>query len=112
LRTVATKPEFRSAFNRWRCLILADGYYEWTGKPGKRQAWYLRLLTDAPFPFAGRWECWRPEGAEPVETCAIVTTGANEFSANCLDGMPVIVDRGCQRAPKHYHSRALHNQPF
>jgi putative SOS response-associated peptidase YedK len=90
--TVTTKPAFRSAFKKRRCLILADGYYEWTGKPGKKQPWHFHLPGDAPFAFAGLWECWRPEGQEPVETCTIVTTAANEFSAKYHDRMPVIVD--------------------
>jgi putative SOS response-associated peptidase YedK len=92
--SVADKPAFRPAFKRRRCLILADGYYEWTGKPGKKQPWHFHLPNDAAFVFAGLWECWRPEGQEPVETCTIVTTAANEFAAKYHDRMPVIVDAG------------------
>jgi putative SOS response-associated peptidase YedK len=90
--TVATKPAFRSAFKKRRCLILADGYYEWTGEKGKKQPWHFHLPDDRAFAFAGLWECWRPEGQEPVETCTIVTTAANEFSAKYHDRMPVIVE--------------------
>jgi putative SOS response-associated peptidase YedK len=90
--TVTEKPAFRAAFKKRRCLILADGYYEWTGKPGKKQPWHFHLPNDAPFAFAGLWECWKPEGGDPIETCTIVTTAANEFSSKYHDRMPVIVE--------------------
>ena len=92
--TVAEKPAFRSAFKKRRCLILADGWYESKGKPGKKQPWHFHLPGDSPFAFAGLWEGWRPEERKPVETCTIVTTAANEFSAKYHDRMPVIVDPG------------------
>jgi putative SOS response-associated peptidase YedK len=90
--TVADKPAFRAAFKRRRCLILADGYYEWTGKPGKKQPWHCRFPSDAAFAFAGLWECRKPPQGERVATCTIVTTAANEFSSKCHDRMPVILD--------------------
>jgi putative SOS response-associated peptidase YedK len=90
--TVAEKPSFRSAFKRRRCLILGDGYYEWTGKPGKKQPWHFHLHGDKPFAFAGLWENWRPPEGDPIETCVIVTTAANEVAAKYQDRMPVIVD--------------------
>jgi putative SOS response-associated peptidase YedK len=89
--TVADKPAFRSAFKRRRCLVLADGYYEWTGQPGKKQPWHIGLRGGGAFAFAGLWECWRPPGGEPVETCTIVTTEANELTSKYHDRMPVIV---------------------
>ncbi|HEY1378587.1 MAG TPA: SOS response-associated peptidase [Gemmataceae bacterium] len=92
--TVATKPAFRSAFKRRRCLLLADGYYEWTGKPGKKQPWHFRFPDDRVFAFAGLWECWNPPEREAVETCTIVTTAANELAATYHDRMPVILDPG------------------
>jgi putative SOS response-associated peptidase YedK len=92
--TVAEKPSFRSAFKRRRCLILADGYYEWTGKTGKKQPWHFHLPGDKPFAFAGLWEHWRPPEGDPVETCVIVTTAANEVASKYHDRMPVIVDAG------------------
>jgi putative SOS response-associated peptidase YedK len=90
--TVATKPSFRSAFKRRRCLILADAYYEWTGKPGKKQPWLFHYGNDRAFCFAGLWEHWKPPEREPVETCTIVTTAANELAAKYHDRMPVIID--------------------
>src|SRR3954469_21625403 len=89
---VATKPAFRAAFKKRRCLIPADGFYEWTGKPGKKQPWHFHLKDDGLFAFAGLWEWWRPEEEEPVETCAIVTTSANELNARYHDRMPIVVD--------------------
>jgi putative SOS response-associated peptidase YedK len=92
--TIAEKPAYRSAFKKRRCLILADGYYEWTGKPGKKQPWHFHLHGDKPFAFAGLWECWKPPEGDPVETCVPVTTSANEFCCKYHDRMPVIVDAG------------------
>jgi putative SOS response-associated peptidase YedK len=58
------------------------------------QPWHFRLPNDAPFAVAGLWQRWRPEGQEPVKTCTIVTTAANEFSAKYSDRIPVIIDAG------------------
>ena len=62
-----------------------------TGKAGKKQPWLFRLRDDAPFAFAGLWECWRSPDGEPIETCAIVTTDANELTTAYHDRMPVIL---------------------
>ncbi|BBW95970.1 SOS response-associated peptidase [Geobacillus icigianus] len=88
--TVDEKASFRQAFKRRRCLILADGFYEWK-KEGKTKVPYrFMLATGAPFAFAGLWERW--EGASgPLETCAIMTTRANELIAPIHDRMPVIL---------------------
>jgi putative SOS response-associated peptidase YedK len=90
--SVAEKPAFRSAFKRRRCLILADGFYEWTGKPGKKQPWLFHFETDGVFAFAGLWEHWKPPEGAPVETCTIVTTAANELASRYHDRMPAIID--------------------
>ena len=94
--TAATKPSFRAAFKRRRCLVLADGYYEWQ-KIGKlKQPWYYRLPSDRPFAFAGLWERW--EGSEtPIESCTILTTDANELAAAVHNRMPVILPRDARR---------------
>ena len=94
--TVAEKPAFRAAFRRRRCLIAADGFYEWAkdGKGGKggKQPWRIALPGGAPFAFAGLWEQWMsPDGSE-IESCAIVTTDAAEAIADLHHRMPVIVD--------------------
>lgn len=91
--TVATSGMFRQAFDRRRCLIPADGFYEWKKTDSGKQPYLIRLADDAAFAFAGIWERWRPEpDAEPVETCAILTTEPNELMAGIHNRMPVILD--------------------
>jgi putative SOS response-associated peptidase YedK len=90
--TVATKPAFRSAFKRRRCLIPADGFYEWkkTG-PKTKQPFYIGLQQQRPFAFAGLWECWTaPEGGT-IESCTIITTEANNALQELHHRMPVIL---------------------
>lgn len=87
--TIETKPAFRSAFKKRRCLVVADGFYEW--RQTDKQPFAISL-TDGPMLFAGLWETWRsPEG--PVESCTICTTSANEFMAPLHERMPVILAR-------------------
>lgn len=94
--TIAEKPSFRSAFKQRRCLIVADGFYEWQRKQGKKQPFYFRLKDEQPFGFAGLWEKWtNPEGEE-INSCTIVTTTANELLEPIHDRMPVIL------APQDY----------
>lgn len=88
--TVAEKPSFRSAFRSRRCLILADGFYEWKKEGTKKQPVYIRLKEDRPFAFAGLWERWTYEGTT-TETCTIITTSANELLTPVHDRMPVIL---------------------
>lgn len=92
--TVADKPAFRAAFRCRRCLIPADGYYEWKKEGAKKRPFHIRRRDDRPFAFAGLWETWRGGGEEqPLETCTILTTDANEVSRAIHDRMPVIVDK-------------------
>lgn len=88
--TVASKPAFRSAFRSRRCLVVADGFYEWARRRGGKQPYRMRLKTGAPMTFAGLWERWE-KGGEPLETCTIITTPANEVVAPIHDRMPVIL---------------------
>src|SRR5262245_4138411 len=90
--TAATKPSFRSAFKRRRCLILADGFFEWERIGKQKQPWYHRLTDERPFAFAGLWERWE-KGEKPIESCAILTTDANEVAAAVHNRMPVILTR-------------------
>jgi putative SOS response-associated peptidase YedK len=91
--TVAEKPAFRSAFKRQRCLVLADGYYEWKkAEDGGKQPYFLRLEGGEPFAFAGLWERWDKEGA-PIESCTLLTTEPNELSGTIHNRMPVILAR-------------------
>jgi putative SOS response-associated peptidase YedK len=90
--SVAEKPAFRSAFKRRRCLIPADGFYEWKTADGKKQPYLFRLIDNRPFAFAGLWERWHgPEG--DVESCTLITTDANEVVRPVHNRMPVILDR-------------------
>lgn len=88
--TVAEKPAFRSAFRRRRCLVVADGFYEWRRAGSKKLPYYIQLPDGEPFAFAGLWERWTGAG-EPVESCTIITTSANETMAALHDRMPVIL---------------------
>lgn len=90
--TLAEKPSFRSAFRRRRCLVLADGYYEWQARPGGKQPWFIRAASGEPFAFAGLWERWvEREGEPPLESCAIVTTAASAELAPLHHRMPVVL---------------------
>jgi putative SOS response-associated peptidase YedK len=92
--TVADKPSFRSAFKRSRCLVVADGFYEWKkGANAKtKQPFYIRLKQDRPFAFAGLSERWSRNG-ETIESCTLITTDPNELMAAIHDRMPVILLR-------------------
>ena len=95
--TVTEKPSFRAAFRQRRCLVLADGFYEWQRQERKKQPFYFRLQDGQPFAFAGLWERWKaPDDGEAVESCTILTTEANELLRPIHDRMPVILD------PKDY----------
>jgi putative SOS response-associated peptidase YedK len=91
--TLAEKPAFRTALKRRRCLVLADGFYEWQKLEGRKQPMYIQLKDGQPFAFAGLWETWRPGGADsPVlKTCTIITTEPNALTATIHNRMPVIL---------------------
>ncbi len=90
--TVADKPMFRAAFKKRRCLVPADGYYEWRKAGKQKQPLHYHLRDGGPFGFAGIWEAWHPPGAdEPLESVAILTTSANELARQVHDRMPVIL---------------------
>ena len=92
--TVAEKPAFRSAFKHRRCLIPADGFFEWKKEGGRKEPHYITLRDGGLFAFAGLWEEWHPEDGEAVRSCTIITTGANELVRPLHDRMPVILDPG------------------
>jgi putative SOS response-associated peptidase YedK len=109
--TVAEKPSFRNAFTKRRCLIPADGFFEWQKlSTGKKQPWLIEQQDQQPFAMAGLWECWTPKTgpvgndedngdvsgtgkgrAEPVISCTILTTEANDDMRPLHDRMPVIL---------------------
>lgn len=88
--TAATKPAFRSSFRARRCLIVADGFYEWQARDGKKQPYYIRLKSGQPFGIAGLWDHWDKQG-EPIESCTILTTDANEPMMAIHERMPVVI---------------------
>lgn len=90
--TVVEKPAFRAAFRARRCLIAADGFYEWKTEDGAKQPYRVARADGAPIGFAGLWEHWdkAPDGA-PLETCSIVTTDANDLLRAVHHRMPVIL---------------------
>jgi len=92
--TAATKPAFRAAFKSRRCLVLADGYYEWQTVGKAKLPWLYEIDGGKPFAFAGLWEAWRPPGAEQsLESCTILTTDPSELAAQHHDRMPVMLDQ-------------------
>ena len=93
--TVAEKPSFRAAFRKRRCLILADGFFEWHTEAGQKIPWFISLASGEPFAFAGLWESWlNKETGENLETATIITTEANDFMRRLHHRMPVVVEVG------------------
>ncbi|MEO1765876.1 SOS response-associated peptidase [Thiobacter aerophilum] len=95
--TVSVKPAFRDAFRRRRCLIPADGFYEWQKQGTGKQPWYIHRKDRQPFAFAGLWERWQG-GDEALETCAIIVTEANALIRPIHGRMPVILPPETYRA--------------
>jgi putative SOS response-associated peptidase YedK len=88
--TIAEKPAYRNALKKRRCLIVADGFYEWQKAGKAKQPYFIWLTGGQPFCFAGLWERWT-KGEKPVDTCTIITTAANKFMERLHDRMPVIL---------------------
>lgn len=87
--TVAEKPSYRRAFKRSRCLILADGFYEWQRTDSGKQPFHIRLQDESPFAFAGPWESW--DKGDGLRSCTIITTEANDLVGEVHNRMPVIL---------------------
>jgi putative SOS response-associated peptidase YedK len=98
--TLAEKPAFRSAFKRRRCLILADGFYEWMQQADKKSKipMYIQLADKKPFAFAGLWEIWNSSDGSEIRSCTIITTRPNRLMEEIHNRMPAIL------APQHYQS--------
>ena len=90
VETIEDKPSFKESFERRRCLILADGFYEWERNGKISQPYYFQMKDGAPFAFAGIWDRWRSEDRS-ITSCAIITTTANELLAEIHTRMPVIL---------------------
>ncbi len=92
VETVAERPAFRRAYERYRCLIIGDGFYEWRRVPGApKQAFHITRAGGAPFAFAGLWSIWHDGDGETLRTCTILTTAANDAIAPLHDRMPIIL---------------------
>jgi putative SOS response-associated peptidase YedK len=89
--TVREKPAFRQAFKQRRCIIPADGFYEWQRTDGRKQPFFFQMKDESPFGFAGLWEQWKGEEGKVINSCTILTTAANEVLRPVHDRMPVIL---------------------
>ncbi|MFL5861016.1 MAG: SOS response-associated peptidase [Solirubrobacteraceae bacterium] len=99
LETATEKPAFRRAFERFRCLIVADGFYEWRRAPtGPKQPFRITRTDAHAFAFAGLWSIWHAEDGSTLRTCTILTTAANPAVASLHDRMPVILAPGAESA--------------
>ena len=96
--TLAEKPSFRGGFKYKRCLILADGFYEWKSQPGTKTKvpHFIHLKKGSAFAFAGLWDEWHSPDGSTVRSCTIITTTPNKLMATIHDRMPVILE------PKNY----------
>jgi putative SOS response-associated peptidase YedK len=91
--TVNSKPAYRNAFKHRRCLIPAEGFYEWKAGKGGKTPFLIRRADNEPFAMAGLWERWKGRAGEALESCTIVVTDANELVRDIHDRMPVILAR-------------------
>ena len=91
--TIAEKPSFRGSFKHKRCLILADGFYEWKASPVKKTKtpYFIHMKDRSPFAFAGLWDAWESPDGSSIRTCTIITTEPNELMATLHNRMPVIL---------------------
>ena len=96
--TLAEKPSFRTAFKKRRCLVLADGFYEWKRDDGRKRPMRVTVAQEEPFAFAGLWESWGQGAKDRLLTCTIITTSANGFMGPIHDRMPVILPREAEEA--------------
>jgi putative SOS response-associated peptidase YedK len=92
VETVAERPAFRRPFERFRCLVIADGFYEWQrSASGPKQAFHITRTDRSPFAFAGLWSIWHGEGGSKLRTCTILTTAANSSISALHDRMPIVL---------------------
>ena len=98
VETVAEKPAYRRAFERYRCLIVADGFYEWRpASGGPKQPFHITRSDGSLFAFAGLWSIWHGEADRTVRSCTILTTAANDLVAPLHDRMPVILEPSAEQ---------------
>lgn len=97
VETVAERPSFRAAWRHRRCLVPADGYFEWSGVGAARQAHWIRRRDQAPFWLAGLWERWIGADGSELESCCLLTTAANERLRPLHPRMPVVIPTGLEQ---------------
>ena len=108
--SAASKASFRDSFRKRRCLVPADGFYEWKRVERGKEPYYISLREGQPFAFAGLWDRWHIAGGQPIESCTILTTRPNDLLRPIHDRMPVIVDRANYAAwldPQFHEPRTL-----
>lgn len=88
--TIAEKPSFKSPLKRRRCLVVADGFYEWRKEGKAKQPYFIHMKDDQPFAFAGLWQRWKKDNLT-IESCTIITTAANQLMSPLHDRMPAIL---------------------
>ncbi len=92
--TISSKPSFKDAFRDRRCLVVADGFYEWKNDRGRKRPFWIHLADGRPFGIAAIWDRWSKTGEQaPLESCALVTTEASEDLTDLHARMPVVLDR-------------------
>ena len=91
--TVDVKPSFRNAFKYQRCVVPANGFYEWENVGGKKKPLYVKMKDDSPMIFAGLWDHWKSAEGNVIESCTILTSTSNDLIKPLHDRMPVILDK-------------------
>ena len=92
--TLTEKPSFKGLLRSKRCLIVADGFYEWRQENGSKTPMYITLKSGEPFAFAGLWDLWKSPGGEHIRSCTIITTEPNDLVASIHNRMPAILSPG------------------
>ncbi len=108
--TLAEKPSFKRLLQGRRCLIVADGFYEWKQEQGGKTPMYFTLPNHQPFAFAGLWDTWKQPDGQPLRTCTIITTEPNDVVASVHNRMPVILPIAAQEEwldPKQHDMHVL-----
>ena len=95
--SVAEKPSFKRSLQKRRCLVIADGFYEWHTEDGKKTPMFIRLKTDEPIGFAGLYDTWKSPDGEEITSCTIITTSANSMMQKIHERMPVILSKEAQK---------------
>lgn len=108
--TLTEKPSFKSLLPKHRCLILADGFYEWAESSRGKQPYFIHMKNDEPFTFAGLWSYWKNPKGEEIRTCTIITCAPNKLMEKIHNRMPVILEaeeRDIWLNPKNQDSSIL-----